>query len=92
MHLRDELASRMQYSLSDVSGTRVISCACRLVKEGDTVSMGDALCEVQSDKVLCCIHCIIYIVVVAALQLVASTHVYMYMYDDLCTLLTWTVA
>ena len=24
---------------------------CRLVKEGDTVIMGDALCEVQSDKV-----------------------------------------
>lgn len=24
---------------------------CRLVKEGDTVAMGDAICEVLSDKV-----------------------------------------
>ena len=34
-------------------------CCHRLVKEGDTVSMGDALCEVQSDKVvlwICSLH------------------------------------
>ena len=48
----------------------MISCVCRLVKEGDTVSMGDALCEVQSDKVL---GCTLYIVI-AALQLVENAH------------------